>query len=217
MSPRIEGAPAPTIGENSGIGSAQATAKSRPAQTPPKSGNANAPCGQLPDIARNPGRARVPEIDEGLEKLNIGGIRTDDRATALKLEGESQVLAGIDLVVSRLVGENHRKDYVCAKPATDAILVAHSNRKNVAAVVNGVNEYLQVWVSDGLKVAKNNSQLAKAKGNAVKYVTDKTGPNSMDAGHRLKGLVDAMKRANVDPKIIDEVKAKCEQAITYEP
>jgi hypothetical protein len=51
----------------------------------------------------------------------------------------------------------------------------------------------------------------------VKYVTDKTGPNGMDAGHRLKGLIEVMNNIPVDQKTIDEVKAKCEQAIAYEP
>src|SRR5262249_53728805 len=156
--------------------------------------------------------------DEGLQTLKISGIFTSNRAAGLKAEGESQVLAGIDLVVTRLVGENHHKDYACAKPATDAILVAHSNRKkeDVAALVNGVNEFLQCKVIDGLRGAKNKSQLDKAESNAVKYVTDKTGPNSMEAGDRLKGLIDGMKNAHVDQKIIDDVRAKCEQAIAYE-
>jgi hypothetical protein len=189
-----------TVADGSGTPSA---APNKPGQ--PSSGNANAPAGQLPNIKADPKRATSPDIDSGIRLL---------RNEHTILEGQKQLQTGIDDVVGRLAGGNNLDDYAKVKPATDKILRTYGGRKDLtdkdkAAVVNGVNEYLRRIVVDGLRDAKNDAQLDRAKKVAVSYVTD-PGPNRMSRKDRLIYLTGQMLMAQVDRKIVDDVIAQCE-------
>ena len=191
-----------TVADNSGTKSPAAPGKPGPGHPTP--GNANAPTGVLPDVKRDPQRARSRDIDLGLKKITL------EQEVEL---GEILLTQGIEDVVIRFVGEKNYENYDNAKPCTDDILLAYPHQP---LVVWGVNYYLQVYLADSLKSGTKPSDLTKTVNYAVKYVTD-SGPNSMSPSDRLNGLIDMMKQQHVDQKKIDAVKMNCERAMAYAP
>lgn len=197
-----------------GSGAKPTSPPGKPGPARPKAGIANAPARPLRDIKADskpdPKRALSRDIDVALGHMRIGEFT----------RGEAQIATGITNVVKYLTGKNF-PTYDEAKRATDEILVAYSRRSPVdrMEVVDGVDNYLQGKVIDGLLTARqlgDGARLSEALETAKKYVTD-PGLDSRTPADRLESMIKEMEKFGATLPMIAATRGACEKAIRGTP